>query len=106
LGASYQGGPATLAKMTGLPVETMREGMKRYMRSYPTLKPWFRALQREALANGCTIRTPSGRLLRLDRDKLYKAVAYVCQSTARDTMCQALIDLDDKGMTRYLSAWI
>ncbi|MEV8056551.1 DNA polymerase [Streptomyces antimycoticus] len=106
LGASYQGGPTTLAKMTGLPVADMKDVMGRYMRSYPTLRPWFKALQRDALANGCQVRTPSGRLLRLDRDRLYKVVAYVCQSTARDTMCQAIINLDAKGMTSYLTQWI
>lgn len=106
LGVSYQGGPATLAKMTGLPVAEMKDTMARYLRSYPTLKPWFKGLQREALANGCEIRTPAGRRLVLDRDKLYKAVAYVCQSTARDTMGQALLDLDDKGLTPYLNLWI
>lgn len=106
LGASYQGGPPALAKMTGLPVSEMADAMRRYMRAYPTLKPWFKGLQRQALANGCEIRTPSGRRLILDRDKLYKAVAYVCQSTARDTMGQALLDLDDKGLTPYLTSWI
>ncbi|MBA0054317.1 DNA polymerase I [Streptomyces sp. AJS327] len=106
LGASYQGGPAALSKMTGLPEPEMRDVMRRYMRAYPTLKPWFKGLQRQALANGCEIRTPSGRRLVLDRDRLYKAVAYVCQSTARDTMGQALVDLDDKGLTPYLTSWI
>jgi DNA polymerase-1 len=106
LGASYQGGPPALAKMTGLPVEEMRDVMKRYMRAYPTLKGWFKGLQREALANGCEIRTPSGRRMVLDRDRLYKAVAYVCQSTARDTMGQALLDMDAKGLTPYLNLWI
>lgn len=106
LGASYQGGPRALASMTGLPVEDMADVMRRYFRAYPTLKPWFKGLQRQALANGCEIRTPSGRRLVLDRDRLYKVVAYVCQSTARDTMGQALLDLDDKGLTPYLTSWI
>lgn len=106
LGASYQGGPKALAEMTGLPVAEMKDVMHRYMRSYPTLKSWFRGLQRDALANGCEIRTPSGRRLVLDRDALYKAVAYVCQSTARDTMGQALLDMDNKGLTPYLNLWI
>ncbi|MFJ9408601.1 DNA polymerase [Streptomyces sp. NPDC101393] len=106
LGASYQGGPKALSKMTGLPVAEMKDAMDRYMRSYPTLRPWFKGLQREALANGCEIRTPSGRRMVLDRDRLYKAVAYVCQSTARDTMGQAMLDMDGKGLTPYLNLWI
>ena len=106
LGVSYQGGPRTLSKMTGLPESEMRDTMNRYLRSYPTLRPWFKGLQRQALANGCEIRTPSGRRLILDRDKLYKAVAYICQSTARDTMGQALLDLEDNGLTQYLNLWV
>lgn len=106
LGVSYQGGPDTLSKMTGLPVPEMKDVMARYLRAYPTLKPWFRWLQREARAKGCEVRTPSGRLLRLDRDKLYKVVAYLCQSTARDTMCQALLNMDAQGLTQYLTMWI
>ncbi|MEU7200247.1 DNA polymerase [Streptomyces sp. NPDC045470] len=106
LGTSYQGGAATLAKQTGQPVELMRDTLARYARAYPGVKRWAQGLQRHALANGCEIRTPSGRRLVLDRDKLYKAVAYICQSTARDTMGQALLDLQDKGLTQYLTLWV
>lgn len=50
--------------------------------------------------------TVTGRRLHLDRDKLYKSVAYACQSTARDTMGQALIKMDDQGLTPYLTMWV
>ncbi len=106
LGTSYQGGAATLAKMTGVPEHVMRDTLQRYARAYPGVKRWARGLQSHALRNGCEIRTPSGRRLVLDRDRLYKGVAYLCQSTARDTMGQALIDLQDKGLTRYLNLWV
>jgi DNA polymerase-1 len=106
LGTSYQGGAKTLAKQTGLEVEVMRDTLTRYARAYPGIKRWARGLQSHALRNGCEIRTPSGRRLVLDRDKLYKAVAYMCQSTARDTMGQALIDLEAKGLTQYLNLWV
>ncbi|WP_431980811.1 DNA polymerase [Streptomyces qinglanensis] len=106
LGTSYQGGAKTLAKQTGLPVEVMRDTLNRYAKAYPGIKKWARGLQRHALANNCEIRTPSGRRLVLDRDKLYKGVAYMCQSTARDTMGQALIDLHAKGLTQYLNLWV
>ncbi|MFB7643906.1 DNA polymerase [Streptomyces sp. NPDC056084] len=106
LGTSYQGGAATLAKQTGQPVDLMRDTLSRYARAYPGVKRWARGLQRHALANGCEIRTPSGRRLVLDRDKLYKATAYICQSTARDTMGQALLDLEAKGLTSHLNLWV
>jgi DNA polymerase-1 len=38
----------------------------------------------------------------LDRDRVYAATNYSVQSTARDVLCQALIDLDDAGMTDHL----
>ncbi|MFE3771009.1 DNA polymerase [Streptomyces sp. NPDC059122] len=106
LGTSYQGGAATLARQTGLPVSVMRDTLARYARAYPGIRRWARGLQRHALSNGCEIRTPSGRRLVLDRNALYKGVAYLCQSTARDTMGQALLDLHAKGLTRYLNLWV
>ncbi|MGG7570355.1 DNA polymerase [Streptomyces sirii] len=106
LGTSYQGGAATLAKQTGLAVSVMRDTLARYARAYPGIRRWARGLQRHALSNGCEIRTPSGRRLVLDRDKLYKGVAYLCQSTARDTMGQALLNLHDKDLTQYLNLWV
>jgi DNA polymerase-1 len=42
--------------------------------------------------------TPVGRRLPLDRDRVYAATNYMVQSTARDVLCQALIDMDDKGL--------
>ncbi|WP_172384878.1 DNA polymerase [Streptomyces sp. MNP-20] len=106
LGTSYGGGPATLAKQTGLAVDVMRDTLTRYARAYPGIKRWARGLQSHALRNGCEIRTASGRRLVLDRDKTYAAVAYICQSTARDTMGQALLDLHAKGLDQYLNLWV
>jgi DNA polymerase-1 len=106
LGTSYQGGAKTLAKQTGLEVDVMKDTLTRYARAYPGIKRWARGLQSHALRNRCEVRTPSGRRLILDRDKLYKAVAYMCQSTARDTMGQALLDLEAKGLTQYLNLWV
>ncbi|WP_338932656.1 DNA polymerase [Streptomyces netropsis] len=106
LGTSYQGGAATLARMTGMEESVMRDTLNRYARAYPGIKRWARGLQSHALRSGCELRTPSGRRLVLDRDRLYKGVAYMCQSTARDTMGQALIDLEEKGLTRHLALWV
>lgn len=40
--------------------------------------------------------------LPLDRDRVYAATNYAVQSTARDVLCQAVLDMDDKGLTDYL----
>ncbi|MFE2410867.1 DNA polymerase [Kitasatospora sp. NPDC059408] len=106
LGTAYQGGAATLAKQTGQPVDVMRDTLQRYGRAFPGIKRWARKMQRQALAERCTMTTAVGRRLHLDRDKLYKSVAYACQSTARDTMGQALITMDEQGLTPYLTMWV
>ncbi|MFF4922933.1 MULTISPECIES: DNA polymerase [unclassified Kitasatospora] len=106
LGTAYQGGAATLAKQTGQDVQVMRDTLQRYGRAFPGIKRWARKMQRVALAEGCTLTTVTGRRLYLDRDKLYKGVAYACQSTARDTMGQALIRMDEQGLTPYLTMWV
>ncbi|WP_327065909.1 DNA polymerase [Kitasatospora sp. NBC_01302] len=106
LGTAYQGGAATLAKQTGQDVEVMRDTLRRYSRAFPGIKRWARKMQRQALAERCTMTTAVGRRLHLDRDKLYKSVAYACQSTARDTMGQALLTMDAQGLTPYLTMWV
>ncbi|NEB35893.1 DNA polymerase [Streptomyces sp. SID14515] len=106
LGTAYQGGAVTLAKQTGQDVEVMRDTLSRYNRAFPGIKRWARALQREAMSDRAVLTTVTGRRLHLDRDRLYKVVAYACQSTARDTMGRALIEMDDRGLTPYLTGWI
>ena len=46
--------------------------------------------------------TVSGRHLPLDRDRLYAALNYVIQSTARDVAAQAIVDAFDAGLGDYL----
>ncbi|MFF8774524.1 DNA polymerase [Kitasatospora sp. NPDC015120] len=99
LGTAYQGGAATLAKQTGQEVEVMRDTLRRYGKAFPGIKRWARKMQRVALAERCTMTTVTGRRLHLDRDNLYKSVAYTWQSTARDRIGQSLIKMDDQGLT-------
>ncbi|MFK0290306.1 DNA polymerase [Streptomyces sp. NPDC090442] len=106
LGTAYQGGAATLAKQTGQPVDVMRDTLNRYNRAFPGIRRWANWMQRAAMTDGAVLTTVTGRRLHLDRDRLYKVVAYACQSTARDTMGRALIEMDDRGLTPYLTGWI
>lgn len=46
--------------------------------------------------------TPSGRHLPLDRDRLYAATNYVVQSTARDLLAQAVVDIFAAGLGDHL----
>jgi DNA polymerase-1 len=102
LGKAYAGGPTALAKQTGLPVQQVKKALEQYDRALPEIKKFAARMERTARAQGMTIRTPSGRLLRLDRDKTYAAVAYLCQSSARDVLGQALCDIEDAGLLHYV----
>src|SRR5699024_4897686 len=102
LGKAYAGGARTLAKQTGVPVAQVQAAVNAYDRALPAISRFARFLTRQAQAQGMTVKTPSGRLLRLDRDKSYAAIAYLCQSTARDILGQALIDIEDAGLLDYV----
>lgn len=102
LGKAYAGGASTLAKQTGLPVAQVKRAIADYDRALPAIAQFARYCTQQAQRNGMTVRTPSGRTLRLDRDKSYAAIAYLCQSTARDILGQALIDIEDAGLLDYV----
>src|SRR5690606_7570526 len=102
LGKAYAGGARTLARQTGLPLRQVQAAVAKYDRALPEIARFSRCLTRMAQQQGMTVRTPSGRLLRLDRDKTYTAIAYLCQSTARDVLGQALVDLDTDGLLPYV----
>jgi DNA polymerase-1 len=102
LGTAYGGGITALSRQTGLPVEQIKQAKAQYDRALPEFKRYAARLTREAYANGMTVTTASGRLLRLNRDKTYTAIAYMCQSTARDVLGQALIDMESRGLLDHV----
>lgn len=101
-GKVYGGGAATLSRQTGAPIEQVREAIAAYDDTFPGIKKYGRQLQRRAEAGKREVITPSGRHLPLDRDRLYAATNYVVQSTARDLLAQAIVDLFDKGLGGHL----
>lgn len=102
LGKAYVGGVRTLARQTGLPVPQVKAALAQYDRALPEIPAFSRYLTQKAQREGMTVRTPSGRTLRLDRDKSYTAIAYLCQSTARDILGQALCNIEDAGLLDYV----
>ena len=46
--------------------------------------------------------TPTGRHLPMDRDRIYAGLNYQVQSTARDVLGQALIRMEEAGVSQYL----
>jgi DNA polymerase-1 len=101
-GKVYGGGATTLSRQTGAPIDEVKSAVAAYDRVYPGIKRYSREVQRKARANGYVVITPTGRRLALDRDRVYAATNYAVQSTARDVLCQALLNMHDKGLTDYL----
>jgi DNA polymerase-1 len=101
-GKVYGGGKATLARQTGAPIDAVAHAIAEYDRVYPEIKRYSARLQRRAEYGKKEVITVSGRHLPLDRDRLYSATNYVVQSTARDVLAQAIVDLFDAGLGDYL----
>lgn len=101
-GKVYGGGATTLSRQTGAPLDEVKQAVAAYDRVYPGIKRYSRDVQRKARANGYVVITPTGRRLALDRDRVYAATNYAVQSTARDVLCQALLNMHNAGLTEYL----
>jgi len=101
-GKVYGGGATTVAKQTGQTEDAVRPAMRAYDDTFPGIKRYGRKLQSRAQYGKREVVTVSGRHLPLDRDRLYAATNYVVQSTARDLLAQAIVDLFDAGMGDYL----
>jgi DNA polymerase-1 len=94
----YGGGAGTTSRQTGAPIADVQRAMQAYDRTYRGIKRYSTRLQSTARREGFVVWTPVGRRLPLDRDRAYACTNYMVQSTARDVLCQALIDMDDKGI--------
>lgn len=101
-GKVYGGGAATLSRQTGTTLQQAKDAVAEYDRVYPEVKKFGARLQRQAQFGAREVVTPSGRHLPLDKDRTYAATNYVVQSTARDVMAQAIVDMDDAGLGKYL----
>ncbi|MEO6089264.1 MAG: DNA polymerase [Umezawaea sp.] len=101
-GKLFGGGADTLSRQTGAPLEQVRHAIRQYDRVYRGIKRYSRRLEERALYGRKEVVTPSGRVIPLDRRRLYAATNYVVQSTARDVLAEALLRLDEEGLTEYL----
>lgn len=101
-GKVYGGGADTLSRQTGAPLDAVKGAVAEYDRVYPEIKRYSKKLQTRAEYGKKEVVTVSGRHLPLDRDRLYSATNYVIQSTARDVLAQAIVDLFDAGLGEYL----
>jgi DNA polymerase-1 len=101
-GKVYGGGAATVSKQTGVPEADVRPAMMAYDDTFPGIKRYGKRLQSRAEYGKREVITVSGRHLPLDKDRLYAATNYVVQSTARDLLAQAIVDIFDAGLGDHL----
>lgn len=101
-GKVYGGGVATLTRQTGADVESVRKAVAAYDAAFPEIKRYAAKLQRRADYGKKEVVTRSGRHLPLDKDRLYAATNYVVQSTARDVLAQAIVDMFEAGLGDHL----
>lgn len=101
-GKVYGGGKATIARQTGAPIDDVAEALAAYDRVFPGIKRFARKLQDRLEYGRRAIITPAGRHLPVDRDRSYSATNYLVQSTARDLLAQAIVDIHDAGLGDYL----
>ena len=101
-GKVYGGGAETLSRQTGTGIGDVRRAIQAYDETFRGIKRYSQGLQESAQRGKREVVTRVGRHLPLDRDRIYAATNYVVQSTARDVLAQAVVDLYDKGLGDYL----
>ena len=100
-GKVYGGGATTLSRQTGADYDDVMRAIRAYDETFKGVKRYSNRLQASAERGKREVVTPTGRHLPLDRDRTYAATNYVVQSTARDVLAQAVVDLFDKGLGQY-----
>lgn len=107
----YGGGHTELvrrAKMSGftLSVEAAKRTIKAFKRLYPGVGRLAKSIQQAFLAGRKYVKTPTGRILPIDRQRVYAGLNYYIQSTARDVMGQGCINLREAGYWQYVTLTI
>jgi DNA polymerase-1 len=93
----YGSGASNIARQAGVDVSTAKRAVSGFDRAYRTLARYGKGLQSAADYGRLEVVTPSGRHLPLDRDRTYAALNAMVQSTARDVLAQAIVDLHGRG---------
>lgn len=101
-GKVYGGGPETISRQTGASLTAVEHAIRTYDRVYPEIRRFAARQERIARGNGLITETITGRLLPLDRWRVYAVTNYQVQSAARDVLGQALINMDEAGLLPML----
>ena len=98
----YGGGAGKLARSAGIPKAEAQKVVSGYHRTFPGVKRFSRKIMDRAEMGQRWVTTPTGRELPMDRDRIYAGLNYLIQSTARDVLGQALINMEDAGVIEYV----
>ncbi len=101
-GKVYGGGAVTLARQTGADLASVKNAIAAYDRVYPEVRKFSKTIQREAQFGRREVVTPTGRHLPMDRDRSYAGVNYLVQSTSRDLLAQALVNVQEAGLLDHV----
>lgn len=101
-GKVYGGGASTLSRQTGADIASVTAAIEAYDRVYPEIRRFSKAIQRAAQYGKREVVTPTGRHLPMDRDRSYAGLNYMIQSTARDLLAQALVNVQEAGLLDYV----
>jgi len=95
--AAYGGGYNALAAQAGIPLSTAKATLDDWWTSYSGVAKYAAKLQRRSDHGRKPVVTATGRELPLDRNRVYAALNYVVQSTARDIFCAGLLEVKAAG---------
>lgn len=91
----YGGGAAKLAVQAGVSEDEAKAALNGFHRAFPGVRRYSNRLQEKSGKGVRPIVTPAGRHMHLDRDRTYACVNYMVQSTARDVLAEALLELGE-----------
>ena len=98
----YGGGAGKLAVQASIPVPKAKMVIKAHKRTYPGVGRLSRRIINDFHAGRRHVVTPTGRHLPIDRHKVYGGLNYLIQSTARDILMQACLNLREAGLWQYV----
>jgi DNA polymerase-1 len=108
----YGAGPARLAKTANkdehvLTEDQARAILEQYRQTFPGAAQFMKEVERVAQERTNSegrpyIYTPGGRKLFAEPDKNYTLVNFLCQGSAAEVLKNKIIELDNKGLTKYL----
>lgn len=97
-GKVFGAGAKKIAQTAGIPVAEASAVVREFNRAYPEIDAWSELLQYRAAHNHHLVTTSFGRELPVSPHKMYAALNYDTQSTARDLFARAMQRVSDAGL--------